>query len=74
MGPVPRYTYRRLTKLPSTADELRRHTVLNRTLDVTLGLTVALLFYLLIWRGSSAEAWNWKGGYVFLAIEGNWRL
>ncbi len=29
MGPVPRYTYRRLTKLPSTADELRRHTVLN---------------------------------------------
>ncbi len=29
MGPVPRYTYRRLTKLPTTADELRRHTVLN---------------------------------------------
>jgi mannose-6-phosphate isomerase-like protein (cupin superfamily) len=29
MGAVPRYTYRRLTKLPSTADELRRHTVLN---------------------------------------------
>src|SRR5438874_13635621 len=29
MGTVPRYTYRRLTKLPSTADELRRHTVLN---------------------------------------------
>src|SRR5437764_5293195 len=28
-GVVPRYTYRRLTKLPSTADELRRHTVLN---------------------------------------------
>jgi mannose-6-phosphate isomerase-like protein (cupin superfamily) len=26
---VPRYTYRRLTKLPSIADELRRHTVLN---------------------------------------------
>jgi len=26
---VPRYTYRRLTKLPTTADELRRHTVLN---------------------------------------------
>jgi mannose-6-phosphate isomerase-like protein (cupin superfamily) len=26
---VPRYTYRRLAKLPSTADELRRHTVLN---------------------------------------------
>jgi mannose-6-phosphate isomerase-like protein (cupin superfamily) len=26
---VPRYTYRRLTKLPSTADDLRRHTVLN---------------------------------------------
>jgi mannose-6-phosphate isomerase-like protein (cupin superfamily) len=26
---VPRYTYRRLTKLPSTADELSRHTVLN---------------------------------------------
>ena len=26
---MPRYTYRRLTKLPSTADELRRHTVLN---------------------------------------------
>ena len=29
MGAVPRYTYRRLTKLPSTGDELRRHTVLN---------------------------------------------
>jgi mannose-6-phosphate isomerase-like protein (cupin superfamily) len=29
MGPVPRYTYRRLTKLPTTADELLRHTVLN---------------------------------------------
>lgn len=29
MGPVPRYTYRRLTKLPATADDLRRHTVLN---------------------------------------------
>ena len=29
MGTVPRYTYRRLTKLPSSADELRRHTVLN---------------------------------------------
>ena len=29
MGAVPRYTYRRLTKLPSTADELRCHTVLN---------------------------------------------
>jgi len=28
-GVVPRYTYRRLTKLPSTADELSRHTVLN---------------------------------------------
>ena len=27
--PVPRYTYRRLTKLPSSVDELRRHTVLN---------------------------------------------
>ena len=26
---MPRYTYRRLTKLPSTVDELRRHTVLN---------------------------------------------
>jgi quercetin dioxygenase-like cupin family protein len=26
---VPRYTYRRLTRLPSTADEHRRHTVLN---------------------------------------------
>jgi mannose-6-phosphate isomerase-like protein (cupin superfamily) len=26
---VPRYTYRRLTKLPSTAEEFRRHTVLN---------------------------------------------
>src|ERR1043166_2191942 len=26
---VLRYTYRRLTKLPSTVDELRRHTVLN---------------------------------------------
>ena len=26
---MPRYTYRRLTKLPTTADELRRHTVLN---------------------------------------------
>jgi mannose-6-phosphate isomerase-like protein (cupin superfamily) len=29
MGTVPRYTYRRLTKLPTTADEFRRHTVLN---------------------------------------------
>src|SRR2546430_8170714 len=29
MGTVPRYTYRRLTRLPSRADELRRHTVLN---------------------------------------------
>src|SRR5260370_21045965 len=29
MGPVPPYTCRRLTKLPTTADELRRHTVLN---------------------------------------------
>src|SRR2546429_10006208 len=29
MGAVPRYTYRRLTKLPSPADQLRRHTVLN---------------------------------------------
>jgi len=29
MGIVPRYTYRRLAKLPSTADQLRRHTVLN---------------------------------------------
>jgi mannose-6-phosphate isomerase-like protein (cupin superfamily) len=28
-GTVPRYTYRRLTKLPSTAEDLRRHTVLN---------------------------------------------
>ena len=28
-GIVPRYTYRRLGKLPSTADQLRRHTVLN---------------------------------------------
>jgi len=26
---VPRYTYRRLAKLPSTADQLRRQTVLN---------------------------------------------
>jgi mannose-6-phosphate isomerase-like protein (cupin superfamily) len=26
---VPRYTYRRLSKLPSTAEELRRQTVLN---------------------------------------------
>ncbi len=26
---MPRYTYRRLAKLPSTAAELRRHTVLN---------------------------------------------
>lgn len=26
---MPRYTYRRLAKLPSTADDLRRHTVLN---------------------------------------------
>ncbi len=26
---MPRYTYRRLAKLPSTADQLRRHTVLN---------------------------------------------
>jgi mannose-6-phosphate isomerase-like protein (cupin superfamily) len=26
---VPRYTYRRLAKLPCTADDLRRHTVLN---------------------------------------------
>src|SRR5260370_15615514 len=29
MGPVLCYTYRRLTKLTTTADELRRHTVLN---------------------------------------------
>lgn len=29
MGIVPRYTYRRLTKLPATGDEFRRHTVLN---------------------------------------------
>src|SRR2546427_11715958 len=28
-GIVPRYTYRRLAKLPSTADQLRRQTVLN---------------------------------------------
>src|SRR5207248_4578291 len=28
-GIVPRYTYRRLSKLLSTADQLRRHTVLN---------------------------------------------
>ena len=26
---MPRYTYRRLTKLPTTAEDLRRHTVLN---------------------------------------------
>ena len=26
---MPRYTYRRLAKLPSTADDLQRHTVLN---------------------------------------------
>lgn len=26
---MPRYAYRRLTKLPTTAEELRRHTVLN---------------------------------------------
>jgi len=26
---VPRYTYRRLTKLPATAEEFRHHTVLN---------------------------------------------
>lgn len=26
---MPRYAYRRLTKLPATAEELRRHTVLN---------------------------------------------
>lgn len=26
---MPRYTYRRLSKLPSTAEDLRRHTVLN---------------------------------------------
>ncbi|HEX4575062.1 MAG TPA: cupin domain-containing protein [Gemmatimonadales bacterium] len=29
MGIVPRYTYRRLTKLPTSAEGLRRHTVLN---------------------------------------------
>src|SRR5256712_13132204 len=29
MGIVPRYTYRRLTRLPTSADQLRRHTVLN---------------------------------------------
>lgn len=29
MGIVPRYTYRRLTKLPTAGDEFRRHTVLN---------------------------------------------
>lgn len=29
MGTLPRYTYRRLAKLPSTAEDLRRHTVLN---------------------------------------------
>jgi mannose-6-phosphate isomerase-like protein (cupin superfamily) len=28
-GIVPRYTYRRLAKLPSTAEDLRRHTALN---------------------------------------------
>ncbi|HVH09748.1 MAG TPA: cupin domain-containing protein [Gemmatimonadales bacterium] len=26
---MPRYTYRRLTRLPSTADQFRRHTPLN---------------------------------------------
>jgi mannose-6-phosphate isomerase-like protein (cupin superfamily) len=26
---VPRYTYRRLSKLPTTVEELRRHTALN---------------------------------------------
>jgi hypothetical protein len=26
---VPRYTYRRLTKLPASTDQLRHHTVLN---------------------------------------------
>jgi mannose-6-phosphate isomerase-like protein (cupin superfamily) len=26
---VPRYTYRRLAKLPTTVEELRRHTLLN---------------------------------------------
>lgn len=26
---MPRYTYRRLTKLPTSADDLRHHTVLN---------------------------------------------
>jgi mannose-6-phosphate isomerase-like protein (cupin superfamily) len=29
MESVPRYTYRRLTALPTSADERRRHTVLN---------------------------------------------
>ncbi len=29
MGIVPRYTYRRLSKLPASVDELRHHTVLN---------------------------------------------
>jgi mannose-6-phosphate isomerase-like protein (cupin superfamily) len=29
MGTVPRYTYRRLSTLPTSADELRHHTVLN---------------------------------------------
>lgn len=29
MGLVPRYTYRRLSKLPATTEELRRQTVLN---------------------------------------------
>ena len=29
MGIVPRYTYRRLSKLPATTEELRRQTALN---------------------------------------------
>jgi mannose-6-phosphate isomerase-like protein (cupin superfamily) len=29
MGIVPRYTYRRLTKLPTSVEDRRRHTVLN---------------------------------------------
>jgi mannose-6-phosphate isomerase-like protein (cupin superfamily) len=35
---VPRYTYRRLTKLPASADQLRRHTVLNLP-DMLAGLS-----------------------------------
>jgi mannose-6-phosphate isomerase-like protein (cupin superfamily) len=51
MGAVPRYTYRRLTKLPSTADEFRRHTVLNLP-----GMLHGLSFEHMVMRPGAAVA------------------